>query len=200
MYHHAGLENSCRSTITNCLAALGATDEVEGWTKHGVNNGILLDVPGGEPILQGLTTPHAPRVYDDRLFVLLSARSELVVVDTGRGTFETVARLSGFLRGMTRCGDYLFIGASRLRRDHNFADLPVAGQEPFSGVFAVHLPSGKLTGSIRYLSAPEEIYDVQVLPRLRRPNVLAPDSPHALQAVVLPDAAYWLANQLDRTN
>lgn len=175
------------------VTALGTTNSGGAWRENRLQGGVLLDVPSGETILQGLPMPHSPRLYDGRLFVLLSATGELVEVDPANGSYTVVSQLPGFARGMTRQGDYLFIGISRVRQRHIFSNMPVAKLEPFAGIVVVHLPSGKLAGSIRYLNSCEEIYDVQVLPDCRRPNILAPDTPQALEGLALPNAGYWAA-------
>jgi uncharacterized protein (TIGR03032 family) len=173
------------------VTALGTTDTPGGWRDQRLHGGVLLDVPSGETILGGLPMPHSPRLYDGALYMLLSATGELVQVDMQRGSYEKVVQLPGFARGLARLGDYLFVGISRVRKRHMFSDMPVAKREPFSGIVVVHLPSGRLAGSIKYLTSCEEIYDVQVLPGLRRPGLLNLESPHALHALVTPEATYW---------
>lgn len=173
------------------VTALGTTDSGGAWRDNKLSGGVLLAVPSGEPILSGLAMPHSPRLYDGRLLALLSANGELVEVDPARGSYEVITRLPGFARGMARHGDYLFIGISRVRKRHMFSDMPVAGYEPFAGIVAVHLPSGRMAGSIKYLTSCEEIYDVQVLPGLQRPGLLAPDTPHARDGLALPTTGYW---------
>ena len=56
--------------------------------------------------------PHSPRVYDGRVYALLSLLGALVVVDPAAGTYDEVARVPGFVRGLARHGDYVFIGMS----------------------------------------------------------------------------------------
>jgi uncharacterized protein (TIGR03032 family) len=187
--HLNGME--LQDGVPRYVTALGTTDTPGGWREHRLHGGVLLDVPSGEPILSGLPMPHSPRLYDGKLYVLLSATGELAQVDSAGGRFETVARLPGFARGMSRLGDFVFIGISRVRKRHMFSDMPVAKQKPFSGIVSVHLPTGRLAGSIQYLSSCEEIYDVQVLPGLRRPGLLNLESPHALHALVTPETSYW---------
>jgi hypothetical protein len=70
-------------------------------------------------------------------------------------------------------------------------DIPLAQQELFSGVAVFHLPSGQLVGHIRYLNSCEEIYDVQVLPNLRRPGILGLDNPLHRSALSTPQYGFW---------
>jgi uncharacterized protein (TIGR03032 family) len=172
--------------------ALGQTDTAGGWREHKERGGILLDVESGETILRELPMPHSPRVYDGDLYLLLSATGEVVKVDVERGEFEVVHRIDGFVRGMARIGDYLFVTSSRLRKSHTFGDLPLAQEgRAFCGITVLHLPTGAKVGELRYLRSCEEIYDLQVLPGLRRPGILGlADTTHR-RALSLPDQTFW---------
>ena len=160
----------------------------------------MLHVPSGDVILENLPMPHSPRVYDGTLYALLSATGEVIAVDVERGQFETVNRVSGFARGMARQGDYLFVGTSTLRERHTFGNLDLAGRkDAFCGVTVLHLPTGALVGDIRYLRSCEEIYDVQVLPGLRRPGLLGIHDDTYHRALSLPDQTFWGRARADET-
>jgi uncharacterized protein (TIGR03032 family) len=172
--------------------ALGATDTADGWRERKERGGVLMHVPSGEVILGGLPMPHSPRVYDGTLYALLSATGELIAVDVERGQYETVNRVPGFARGLARQGDYLFIGTSKIRKRHTFGDLGLAGSDDaICGVTVLHLPSGAIVGDLRYLRSCEEIYDVQVLPGLRRPGVLGLHDETYRHALALPEKSFW---------
>jgi uncharacterized protein (TIGR03032 family) len=171
--------------------ALGTANHREGWREHLPKGGALFHVPSGEAVLKDLAMPHSPRIYDGQLYLLLSASAELVKCDPRKGTYETVTRLPGFARGMSRLGDYLFIGISLLRSTHRFAGLPIVQAAPFCGVVIVHLPSGKVVGQLQYLNSCEEIYDVQVLPGMRRPGILRMDDPFRNGSLSMPETVFW---------
>jgi uncharacterized protein (TIGR03032 family) len=174
------------------VTALGSSDTAGGWRPEKLNSGILIDVPSGETIVNGLAMPHSPRLYEDKLYLLNSARGEFLQADLNSGQTEIINHLPGFARGMARFGDYVFIGLSKLRQKHNtFGDLPIADKSLFCGVVIVHLPSGRLAGSVQYLNACEEIYDVQILPNLRRPNILNIENPIFRQALATPTDCFW---------
>ena len=157
------------------VTALGETNTFEGWRLSKTCGGIVMNVPNNEVVLRGLPMPHTPRVYDDELYVLLSATGELARVDTARGSYDVVTRLPGFVRGMARYGNYLFVGLSQLRRKSpTFSDIPIARESPFCGIIALDLPSGRTIGHLRYESVCQEIYDVQALSGLRRPGLVSP--------------------------
>jgi uncharacterized protein (TIGR03032 family) len=122
---------------------------------------------------------------------LLSASGELACVDPERGTFGVLMRVPSFLRGMSRLGKYLFIGMSKLRPGRSLGDIPLAQQELMSGVVVFNLDTGQVMGMIRYLNSCEEIYDVHVLPNLRRPGILGIDNPMYRSALTTPEYGFW---------
>ena len=148
------------------VTAFGKVDTFEGWRENRVSGGILMDVPSGEIVLDGLPMPHSPRVYDGKLYLLLSGTGELVCAEPEAGRYEVVTQLPGFVRGMARCNDYLFVGLSKLRKTSStFASLPISEQAVFSGIVAVSLSEGRIVEYLKYETSCEEIYDVQVLPK-----------------------------------
>ena len=174
------------------VTALGASDAAGGWREDKERGGVLLHLPTGEPVLQGLPMPHSPRVYDGTLYALLSATGEIIAVDPDRGQYEVVNRVPGFARGLARQGDYLFVGTSKIREQHTFGDLGLAGSsDAVCGIHIFHLPTGALVGDLRYVRSCEEIYDVQVLPGLRRPGVLGLHDDTHQRALALPEQSFW---------
>ena len=147
------------------VTAFGEVDTFEGWRENKVSGGIVMDVSSGEIVVEGLPMPHSPRVYDGKLYLLLSGTGELVCAEPETGGYEVVAQLPGFVRGMARCGDYLFVGLSKLRKTSStFAALPISEDALFSGIVVVSLSEGRIVEHLRYETGVEEIYDVQVLP------------------------------------
>jgi uncharacterized protein (TIGR03032 family) len=180
--------------------ALGTSDTPGGWREQKESGGVLMHVPSGEIILGGLAMPHSPRVYDDTLYALLSSSGEVIAIDVERGQYDVVHRVPGFARGLARHGDYLFVGTSKIRKHHAFGDLGLAGsKDAFCGVSVLHLPTGAFVGDLRYLRTCEEIYDVQVLPGLRRPGVLGVHDDTYQLALSLPDQTFWGRPKEDET-
>ncbi|MCB0551521.1 MAG: TIGR03032 family protein [Phaeodactylibacter sp.] len=173
-------------------SAFNTGDSRQSWRENITETGVLIDIHSNEIIAGGLPMPHSPRLFDGRLFVLLSASGELAEVDIDSGKTKPVCRLDGFVRGMCRCEDYVFVGLSRLRQNSStFAKLPFAHQAKQAGIAVVHLPTGALSGFIRYQSSVDEIYDVRVLPGLRRPNILNPYEAQHRLGLSTPEATYW---------
>jgi uncharacterized protein (TIGR03032 family) len=173
--------------------ALATSDSAGGWRADlSRGHGVLMHVPSGAIALDGLYMPHSPRLIDGELYLLLSGTGELVRADLEKRQVTVMAKVDGFARGLACCGDILFIGLSKLRqRSATFKDLPIAKGALFCGVVAVDRRSGAIVGHIRYENSVEEIYDVQVLPNLRRPGILNSDSPEFRLALSLPETTFW---------
>jgi uncharacterized protein (TIGR03032 family) len=151
-----------------------------------------MDVPSNTIVAEGLQMPHSPRLYDGDLYLLESASGELVKIDRSTGKKEVVIGLSGFVRGMDKLGDYLFIGLSKLReKSASFNDLPISKKSVFCGVAVLHLPTAQVVGFLKYENSVEEIYDVRVLPGMRRPGLLSHQKMEARMAIITPDEDYW---------
>lgn len=186
------LENGDPKYVT----ALGETNTFQGWRSKKNDGGILLDVPSGEIICRGLAMPHSPRIYNEKLYVLQSATGQLTCIDPQSGKLEVVNEFNGFTRGMARCGDYLFIGLSKIReKSSSFADLPIAKKSLNAGIVVLYLPTGKIVGQLRYESSVEEIYDIQVIPNARRPGMMSLSKDTFRRAITTPDATFWALSE-----
>jgi uncharacterized protein (TIGR03032 family) len=178
------------------VTALGQSDAPGGWRGAKAHGGILINVESNEVILKNLSMPHSPRIFNNKLYVLLSGTGELAEVDTQKGTYNVVTRMPGFVRGMTRHGDYLFIGMSKLRtKSTAFNDLPISKKSLFSGVMIVHLPTGSIVGNIKYENSVDEIFDVQVLPSMKRPGIINTSKNTHHMTIVTPEESFWAVPQ-----
>lgn len=182
------------------VTALGQADVSEGWRQNKNKGGILMDVGSNTIVANGLSMPHSPRIYDQRLYLLESASGNLVCIDPSDGKKEVVVPLDGFARGMDKIGDFLFIGLSRLRKTTKaFDDLPIAAKSLFCGIVVVHLPSARIVAHLRYENSVEEIYDIRIMPGMRRPGLVSGEKPEHRLALTTPEEDYW-AVMKDKTN
>lgn len=173
------------------VSALGNSNTPGGWRENKMHGGLLMEVPSGKIILEGLPMPHSPRIYDNKLYALLSAAGELVEVNPENGTYETIVNIGSFARGMAKFGDYLFIGTSKLRHNTStFKELPIA-KASIAGITVIYLPYKSIVGKIEYQTSVEEIYDVQVLPNMSRPNIINNTQDIHKLALVSPTDNYW---------
>jgi uncharacterized protein (TIGR03032 family) len=173
------------------VTALGETDERGGWRENKAGGGILIDVESGETVLSGLSMPHSPRWFDDRLWLLESGKGTLSVADPDAGTVETVAELPGFTRGLVFAGGIALVGLSQVRETATFGGLPLMErlEERLCGVWAVDPESGRTVGFLRFEELVQEIFDVALLPGSRYPEIADERSDAASQSFVLPEAA-----------
>jgi uncharacterized protein (TIGR03032 family) len=160
------------------VSAIAETDVVDAWREHRADGGVLVDVEAGEVVARGLSMPHSPRWYRDRLWVLNSGTGELGHVELASGRFVPIAFCPGYLRGLSFCGDHALVGLSRARADRTFSGLPLderlrsARVEPRCGLQVIDLRSGDVVHWLRLEGVVDELYDVVPLPGVRRPSII----------------------------
>jgi uncharacterized protein (TIGR03032 family) len=160
------------------VTAVSRSDVADGWRDQRRAGGCVLEAPGGETVLGGLSMPHSPRVYRGRLWLLNSGTGFLGSVELGGGAFEPLTFCPGYLRGLAFTGDYAVVGLSRPRRDNTFGGLELdeqlaaRGAEPRCGLFVIDLRTGDVAQWLRFDGLVTELYDVALLPEVARPMAL----------------------------
>lgn len=156
------------------VTALGETDTPRGWRQNKAHGGCLLEVSSGKTISRGLSMPHSPRWHDGRLWLLESGTGQLLLVDPASDRRETVTELPGFARGLAFCGQYAFVGLSKIRATSVMDGVPLADRrnELKCGVAAVDLAAGCICAMLEFETAVEEIFDIQLLCGVRFPEVM----------------------------
>ena len=156
------------------VTAHGRTDEQEGWRSGKANGGVLIDVPTGQIVVDGLSMPHSPRVYDGKVWLLHSGRGELAVVDADAGQVTTVTRLPGYTRGLAFHEHYAFVGLSKIRETATFGGVPIADdlENRKCGVYVVDIRNGETAAFLEFKTGCEEIFDVQILAHMQCPAVI----------------------------
>jgi uncharacterized protein (TIGR03032 family) len=176
------------------VTALGRTNTAGGWRDNKVSGGIVLHVPCGDIVADGLAMPHSPRWHAGRLYVLNSGAGELLCINPDSGSRDIVCRLQGYLRGLSFAGQYAIVGLCQIREERVFGGMPV--QEVYDkllcGIAIVDLISGKQVGFLEIISGCTEIFDVRVLTGQQRPAVLNLEQPDINDAISVPGAYYWL--------
>ncbi len=180
------------------VTAFGQTDNAEGWRTNKLQGGVVIDVQTNQVIAKGLGMPHSPRLYRGKLYLLSSATEELLQVDIDTGDVHSIAKLDGFIRGLSFKGDYAFIGTSKLRKSHTFGDLPIANKKINAGVYVVNLNTQEKAGEILYEDDLQEIYDVHVLDGKRRPNILNLPMAEQYRAMLTPQGAQWVMSNKEK--
>lgn len=172
------------------ITALGETDTVGGWRENKRNGGLLMDVTTNEILLRGLSMPHSPRWYQNKLWVLESGEGSLACVDLENKKVNTVCQLPGFTRGISFLGPLAFIGLSQVRESATFSGIPLVERvkERTCGVWVVNINTGETLGFLRFDSGVQEIFAVQVLPA-RFPELLEWTDERLKTSYVIPDEA-----------
>ena len=160
------------------VTAIGQTDVADGWRDRRTDGGCIIDVRNNEIIVTGLSMPHSPRVYQDRLWVLNSGTGYFGSVDLQAGKFEPMTFCPGYLRGMAFIGNYAVVGLSKPRENKTFSGLPLddnllaKNAEARCGLMVIDLNTGDIVHWLRITGIIQELYDVTVLPGVLRPMAL----------------------------
>ena len=175
------------------VTALGETDASSDWRANKANGGCLIDLESNELICRGLSMPHSPRWYDGKLWVLESGVGSLSVVDPSNGKLTTVALLPGFTRGLDFVGPFALLGLSQVRETALFSGIPITDrlsvEERMCGMWVVDTRSGEIVAFLRFEAGVQEIFAIQVLPGIRRPELLTDYEAAVANAFILPDDA-----------
>ena len=160
------------------VTAVSQSDVADGWRDKRKDGGCVMDISTNQAIATGLSMPHSPRWYKDKLWLLNSGRGEFGYLDLERGVFEAVAFCPGYLRGLSFCGDFAVVGISKPRHNKTFSGLVLDEQlqakqaQARCGLLVIDLRSGDIVHSLRIEGVVEELYDVQVLPGVRQPMAI----------------------------
>jgi len=176
------------------VTAFGETASKEGWRENKLTSGVLIDVETNETVLDKLPMPHSPRIYKGGIYLLLSAAEELVKVDLERRNYKVIAKVDGFIRGLSFKDEYAFIGVSKLRKSHTFSDLDIVDKEIKAGVVIVNIDTGEIVGEIKYETSVDELYDVHIVDGFKRVNLLNYQQSLSHRALITPFGCQWVEN------
>ncbi|MEM6683340.1 MAG: TIGR03032 family protein [Pseudomonadota bacterium] len=154
------------------------TNVAEAWRAHRKDGGVVIDIDTDEVVAEGLSMPHSPRLYKDKLYLLQAGTGEFGYIDLKKKIFEPLCFLPGFARGLSFCGDYAVIGLSKPRREGTFEGLALnerlekEGIEARCGLSIVNLKTGDVEHSLEIEGVIQELFDVAVIEGVRRPMAL----------------------------
>ena len=163
------------------MTAVSRTDVLSGWRERRHEGGVLIDVVDDRIVTDQLSMPHSPRIADGAVYLLDSGRGMIVRVDPASGAKTDVAFCPGFLRGLAIHGGHAIVTVSK-PRDGSFKELPLQAElarrdgEAWCGLLVVNLASGDIVEWIRLEGHIAELFDVAVLPGVRCPMSLGPDT------------------------
>jgi uncharacterized protein (TIGR03032 family) len=139
------------------------------------------DVQTGEIVIGGLSMPHSPRLYRDKLWILNSGTGEIGWIECGasasEATFPALAFCPGFVRGLAFHGQYAFVGLSkpRFERFEGLAldrKLTETDSEPWCGVQVIDLDTGTCVHWFRIDGPVGSFKNLGVVPGVVRPMAL----------------------------
>jgi uncharacterized protein (TIGR03032 family) len=160
------------------VTAVSRSDAHEAWRDHRRNGGVVIDVRTNEIVLEGLSMPHSPRVHQGKLWLLDSGNAQFGYVDLKHGKFEPVAFCPGYARGLAFSGNFAVLGLSKPRENKTFNGLALDDRLREKNIEArcqlqvIDLKRGDVVHSLRIEGIVSELYDVVVLPGVRRPMAL----------------------------
>lgn len=156
--------------------AISRSDVADGWRDRRNNGGIVIDIVQNAIVAEGLSMPHSPRLYRDRLWLLESGRGQFGFIDKS-GRFEEVAFCPGYARGLAFVGNYALVGLSLPRGNAlNGLELDSALQQrdtaPRCGLAIFNLTTGSMEHWVRLEGVITELYDVAVLHGIQSPTLV----------------------------
>lgn len=166
------LKNGEITWATACSAGNTPTS----WRNTRQEGGVVVHIPTGSITTRGLTMPHSPRWYQDKLWLLNSGTGELGWIEQER--FQPLCTLPGFVRGLAFAGGCAVVGLSKLRSPQ-FTGLPLeerlqtSGQpKGCCGIRVIDLASGNVLHSLDLPEPIDELFDLAVLENCRQPKAL----------------------------
>jgi uncharacterized protein (TIGR03032 family) len=160
------------------VTAVSQSDIADGWRDRRDAGGIVMDVDTSEVVCSGLSMPHSPRFHDGKLWLLNSGTGYFGSVDMDSGTFEPMTFCPGYLRGLSFHGHFAIVGLSKQRQNRTFSGLALDSglterdADPRCGLYVIDLRTGSIVHWLRVEGIIEELYDVVVLPGVRRATAI----------------------------
>lgn len=159
------------------VTTIGQTDIANDWREHRRDGGCVIDVQSNQIVATGLSMPHSPRWYQNKLWLLNSGTGEFGYINLEQGIFEPIAFCPGYLRGCAFYQNYALVGLSQ-SRNKTFSGLLLderlsqAATESWCGLIVIDITTGKIIHWLRLKGIVRELYDVAVLPSVKRPMMI----------------------------
>ena len=157
------------------VTAVSRSDVTDGWRNKRRGGGVVVDGEANEVVCEGLSMPHSPRWHEGRLWLIDSGSGYFGRVDLEKRSFERLVFCPGFARGLAFLGGFAVIGLSDRRENRTFQDLELEetlrahDAEARAGLLVVDLRDFSTPHWVRLGGVVRELYDVAVLPGIRRP-------------------------------
>ena len=179
------------------VSAVCKSDVVDGWRDRRADGGLIIDIASNAIVAEHLSMPHSPREHAGKLWVLNSGSGELGWIDRAKKAFQPFAFFPGFLRGLAFYADHAFVTLSKPRHGR-FAGLALdqtlkdKDADAWCGVQILSLADGTVAHWLRFDGAITELFDICVLPGVKNPLTLGPQSDDIASFITIEQPA-WAA-------
>lgn len=174
------------------VTCVGTCDQASNWREKRDSGGVVIDITNNEIISAGLSMPHSPRFYQDKLWVLNSGSGQFGFCDLQTGQFQPICFCPGFVRGLAFYRNYAIIGLSKVR-DGRLAGLQLQNylteSDTLCALMVADINTGHVLHWLKFDDQVTEIYDVVVLPKTKRAAILNTDSEEIQRIVTFPNGA-----------
>jgi uncharacterized protein (TIGR03032 family) len=136
------------------VTVAAASNEKDGWRSRQSGGGQVIDAMTHRPVAEGLTLPHAPRLYRNRLWVIESGTESLGWIDLEKRRFERFVQVPGSPRGLRFLGDHALVTTSGA-----------------AGIHWVNLKTGRIDHQLSLQAPIAEVIDVAVIPGATVPRL-----------------------------
>lgn len=121
---------------------------------------------------------------------LNSGEGQFGCCNLGQRSFEPVAALPGFTRGLDFFGRYAFVGLSQVRESAVFSGIQISERpqaERFCGVWVIDIVTGEIVAWVQFEDALQEIFAVCVVPNRTWPEITNTNIVLISNSFVLPE-------------
>lgn len=155
------------------VTAFSRDDTPLGWKAYR-SEGLLMSVPDGRVLADGLMFPHSPRWIDGWIYYCESGQGRVWRCRDDGSESTLVAELPGYTRGLSHLGSLLFVGLSRVRPSENAPSLPLIERHPdnVSGFWVIDLNQLDEQGWLIFTGDVSQIYDLALIEQACFPHVM----------------------------
>lgn len=167
--HMSGMAVDPVKKIPRYITALGKTNSYEEWRLDYHSGGILMDIATNETVLDKLSLPYSPRIYNKSLYLLEAGRGAFVKIDPQTKQKEDICFLPGFARGLDFIDDYAVVATSKPRAKKTFEGLELEKLlskkkiDSICGLHIINLKTGQIEHHVNMEAKFGDIYDVKII-------------------------------------
>lgn len=160
------------------VTVAGQTDTKQGWVECRQNGGCVIDITTNDVVCSGLSIPQSPRYYQDKLYVLNSGTGHFGSINLESNTFEPIAFMPGYLRGLSFINNYAIVGCCRALTGSDFDGLELIdnlkknNQEGNCGIYVINLDNGNIEHHLTFDRVINDIFSVVAISDTQRPMAL----------------------------